>query len=329
NFLDNKVNLHIFDNLHDFERIIEEYFFNNIRLIDDFDKFKLHFENSSININTNNNAYLTRIFNLVKIINDIGVKHFNSISTEKFFNKIWKRNIQKNLKIIEQRGWNIEDCRFNAGLNNKKGLILWGASPLIDQFLSRLNSNEIKIINEQFISIAITSSVSILEEKNIIIDYQTIFDAGFFTYFNVENFSIPFLCSMILNPAIMKRLKSKPFLVNLQTEEEKLYEKLNILPSFPFYGATIPTIINKFHDKIRIYVVGSGFDSYERITHHKRYPLYNYIISKSILLNPLLKWETIQKIYNIKKFEIYKNSLNKFSILREKDLFEELKNNLL
>ncbi|MFN3411962.1 MAG: hypothetical protein ACK4YF_07380, partial [Exilispira sp.] len=46
NFLDSKFNLHIFDNLHDFERIIEEYFFNNIRLIDDFDKFKLHFENS-------------------------------------------------------------------------------------------------------------------------------------------------------------------------------------------------------------------------------------------------------------------------------------------
>ncbi|HPC39184.1 MAG TPA: hypothetical protein PLF21_07720 [Exilispira sp.] len=335
-YVSEKISLLQIENLKNFCKFIEEYFDNNFDEINDFDRFKLILENPISLIHLNNLESCLKDFDLkkiIQIINDEAQKRLKSISTEKHFSSLWKRNIMKNFNIIEEKSWKISNSdfiyNFNFDFSKKRGILFWGASDSVEKFLNNLNEEEISLINKYFYSISIVSSVKLLFEKGIDINYQVLFDAGFFGYFNVEDFSIPFILSMIIHPSILKKLSFKPIFVNLLTEEEIGFDKLKNLPSFPFYGSTLPTLYKQFqliyiNSNIKLFFIGSSFRSDEERSHHKRYPLYRYVISKSSYLNTLLKWETLQKIINTQKFQTYRNSLKNINILNEEDFINEI-----
>ncbi len=318
----------------DFEKFIESYFQDNFNDNDDFNKFKLLLENplNLISLSEFKGLFFeVDLKKMIEIINEEAQKRYKSISTEKYFSFLWEKNIIKNLKIIKEKNWNFEHSEIDFDFSQKKGIIFWGASNKVEEVLNEFDNEDIKIINEYFYSICIVSSVKLLLEKKIEIDYQVLFDAGFFGYFNIEDYIIPFILSTIIHPSILKRIKGNPIFVNLQTEEEKKFNELKKLPVFPFYGSTLPTLYRQFQliyndKKDNLFLVGSSFLAKEERTHHKRYPLYKYIISKSAYLNTAINWESIQKLLNNKKFETYRNSLKRIEILAESELIKEIEN---
>lgn len=330
----NKICLIKIKNIFQFEKFIESYFQDSFANNDDFNKFKLLLENplNLIPLDDLNFFFPTvDIKKMVEIINEEAQKRYKSISTEKYFSVLWEKNITRNLRIIGEKNWSLENSKIDFDFSEKKGLIFWGASNKVEEVLKQLDNEDINIINKYFFSISIVSSVNLLLEKKIKIEYQVIFDAGFFGYFNTVNFSIPFILSTTIHPSILKRINKNPIFVNLQTDEERKFSILKKLPIFPFYGATLPTLYKQFQiiyndKKPNLFLIGSSFLAKEERTHHRRYPLYRYVISKSSYLNTAMNWESIQKILNIKKFETYRNSLKRIDTLTEIDLFKEIKN---
>lgn len=335
--INKQIMLNIIESFDEFENYIQKYCIDNLITIADYNKFKFYFESPIFNSNEELDISFINIDiaqKLLKIIDTQIQKNYKSLMTEKFFSNIWQKNIDKNLKILKEKKWEINELPFKLKLKEKKGIIFWGASPLLDNFLNKLSDQDVLIINKYYYSISITSSTEILLEKKINIDYQALFDAGLFGYFNIENYSVPFIISMIIHPAIMKKIINKPFLVNLLTEEEKEIPFIKLLPDFPFYGATLPTIYKKFNEyftneklnseSVNLFLIASDFNMGESKTHHKRYPLYKYILSKSKYTSPLLNWESNQKIINLKKFTVYQNSLKNLKIFSEKELKAEL-----
>ncbi len=314
-------------NLNLLKDLIYLFLSNNIKDLQDFNKFKFHFESLSIN----SEKEIKKSRQIVEIINSVVQSYSKSLITEKYFSKQWERNIKKNLKIYKEKNWLNNNKKEGFYLSGKKGIIFWGASFSTEIFLTRLNLKQISTINSYFISISITSSVNLLKQYKINIDYQTIFDAGIFGFYNIEDFNIPLICSAIIHPSITKNLKVEPILINLLTEEEKNFIDLDKLIKFPFYGATLPTLYKGFKEltkdrEIKLFLVGSDFKSDERQTHHGSYSLYKYLISKQTYFNTSLNWETDQKIMNTKKFPVYQESIKRLNILNELKLEEEIKN---
>lgn len=332
--IDNNIEFLLIEDQIQFSSFLNNFMNKYIKLDNDFLKFKFCFENPDISFSQSDiykNGSNSFVLQIIEKINEITQKHHKSIITEKYFSNIWQRNIEKNLLIFKEKNWdfNLQKIDFNK----KDGIILWGASEQVERFLNSLDSKSINTINNKYYSIAITSSVKLLQSYGLNVDYQTIFDAGIFSSYNVEDYSIPMICSAILHPAITKKLLKKPFLVNLQTEQEKKYKILNQLPSFPFYGSTLPTLYKGFKYEnsnkfIKLFMIGSSFELKESRTHIQRYPLYKYIISKSSYFNPALNWETFQKIINAKKFNIYRKSLENLNVAGIQEILLEISKNL-
>ncbi|HNV44043.1 MAG TPA: hypothetical protein PKH20_04785, partial [Exilispira sp.] len=70
-----------------------------------------------------------------------------------------------------------------------------------------------------------------------------------------------------------------------------------------------------------IFLIGSGFNSDEKPTHHRFYPLYRYVMNKSDYFKTLQNYETKLYIENRNKFPIYKKSLKSLPVKDEVDLY--------
>ncbi|HQQ18849.1 MAG TPA: hypothetical protein PK520_02045 [Exilispira sp.] len=303
-------------------------------------KIKLHIETSPSQYKTKN-FFSVRIASnkfeffqsdhllfLVESIKAITERQLKSDLTEQYFERLWQSNIKRNVNLVNERAWMVENFNAFAHILMEKDLILWGASKSVLDFMEKLDDKMRKNISHNYLSISIPSTVNLLRSYGVDPSFQIFFDAGLFGYYQIEDFDLPLITSFIVHPAILRSLRQNPIFVSLDTEQERTILTKFFLPVFPFYGATLTTfykgLISKNASQIyknTIFLIGSGFNSDEKPTHHRFYPLYRYVMNKSDYFKTLQNYETKLYIENRNKFPIYKKSLKSLPVKDEVDLY--------
>jgi hypothetical protein len=323
--------------------------------------------------NDNFNKFFPKNYNIINFLEVIKIKNISALSTA-YQQDQYIKNFFKNLIYLNKKNHNI---KVLPNLKNRDILIFGASPKieflfkLVNVFINNLNinlNNNIKnnLIFNKFLTFSVPSSFDILLKNKVNLNYLINFDTNFFVCFHLSKYfkSIKFLYyikntkligSLFIYPSIIKNYNNDLYLINFKTSLEQIVFNKIDLPTNNFAGTTVNMQLsllnslyfsnnhaynNKINQKLKVFLIGSEYENLglnNKNTHHKYYPLYNYILKNESYIKTLYTWETKNYIYSSFKHKNYKkdleskelNNLRIYKISHFDDYENFIKNNLL
>ncbi|MCX8059238.1 MAG: hypothetical protein N3A58_07470 [Spirochaetes bacterium] len=327
-FLDSKIII-LEENFH--EKIAKNLLETKIKLENSYSNY---LEKNSISFQyLNYQNFLDKIKNSINLIK---LKNLSSFSSSIQHNQ-YLRNFFKNIFLIKNNIIN----NFYSYINIETNYInVFGASPKLN-YLFNYSLEKNLYIFDNSTNFSIISNIDLFFYKNIPVDFYINFDTNFFTILSIYKFlnycqkitynnnkelqKLNILTSLYSPYSFILRkikLSNKSEFINIifcsfnSIIEQIIFDNIMVNQN-NFSGTSINMLVNflnilaiKSRSKFFLKIIGSDYENldfnFNKISHHKLYPLFYYILKHENYIKNIHSWEAKNIYYSSEKHNSYK-----------------------